>query len=141
MSLSSKARAEADWPLLRPTGPAQLASWFLRRCPIPLSQKKCVPCEGGISALGLEQVDELAAKTPLWTVGRLRDDGPQCISRSWRTRGFLKGLELFRRVGEVAEETGHHPDLHLVSYNNVTVQLSTHAASGLTENDFIVAVR
>ena len=41
----------------------------------------------------------------------------------------------------MAEAEGHHPDLHLVSYNQVTAQLTTHAAGGLTENDFIMAVR
>lgn len=45
------------------------------------------------------------------------------------------------RVGEVAESEGHHPDLHLVGYNRVTAQLSTHSVHGLTENDFIMAVR
>lgn len=44
-------------------------------------------------------------------------------------------------VATVAEAEGHHPDLHLVSYNQVTAQLTTHAAGGLTENDFIMAVR
>lgn len=48
---------------------------------------------------------------------------------------------LFGRIAEIAESEGHHPDLHLVGYNQVSAQLTTHSAGGLTENDFIMAVR
>jgi len=63
------------------------------------------------------------------------------LRRTMRTKNFLKGLELFKRVGEVAEAEGHHPDLHLVGWNNVTVELWTHARDGLSENDFILAAK
>jgi 4a-hydroxytetrahydrobiopterin dehydratase len=52
-----------------------------------------------------------------------------------------ESAELFRRVGEVAEAEGHHPDLHLVSYHDVAVELWTHAIGGLSENDFILAAK
>ena len=54
---------------------------------------------------------------------------------------FLTALDFFRRIGEVAEAEDHHPDLHLVGYRNVTIELWTHAVGGLTENDFILAAR
>ncbi len=53
----------------------------------------------------------------------------------------LQALELFKRVGQVAEEEGHHPDLHLESYNNVCIELWTHARDGLSDNDFILAAK
>ena len=59
----------------------------------------------------------------------------------WKTKGFKSALRLFERIGEIAESEGHHPDLHLTSYNNVSVELSTHAVQGLTENDFIIAAK
>lgn len=59
----------------------------------------------------------------------------------WKTKGFKSALALFGRIGEIAESEGHHPDLHLTSYNNVCVELSTHAVRGLTENDFIMAAK
>ncbi len=52
---------------------------------------------------------------------------------------FAKGMEFLRRVGDLAEQEGHHPDVHLTGYRNVTIELSTHAVDGLSENDFILA--
>ena len=51
------------------------------------------------------------------------------------------GLDFFCRIGDVAEAEDHHPDLHLANYRDVTVELWTHAAGGLTENDFIMAAK
>ena len=45
------------------------------------------------------------------------------------------------RIAVIAEEEGHHPDLHLTGFNTVTAEMTTHAAKGLTENDFIVATK
>jgi 4a-hydroxytetrahydrobiopterin dehydratase len=56
-------------------------------------------------------------------------------------KDFTDGLEFFRRVGDLAEAEGHHPDLHLTSYRDVAIELWTHAAGGLTENDFILAAK
>ena len=50
-------------------------------------------------------------------------------------------LEFFERVGQVAEQEDHHPDLHLVGYRNVTIEIWTHAVNGLSENDFILAAK
>ncbi len=104
---------------------------------VELARKHCVPCEGGIPALGLEQVRTLHAAVPLW---RLTDDG-KSIRREWRVKDFTTALDFFHRVAEVAEAEGHHPDLHLTDYRNVALELSTHAVGGLTENDFILAAK
>lgn len=56
-------------------------------------------------------------------------------------KNFNAGLELFRRIGQVADVEKHHPDLHLVDFNRVRVELTTHASKGLTENDFIMAAK
>ncbi|KAF6266724.1 pterin 4 alpha carbinolamine dehydratase-domain-containing protein [Scenedesmus sp. NREL 46B-D3] len=63
------------------------------------------------------------------------------LRRVMRTKNFTKALELFQRVGQVAEAEGHHPDLHLEGWNNVSIELWTHARNGLSENDFIVAAK
>ncbi|MCE9534752.1 MAG: 4a-hydroxytetrahydrobiopterin dehydratase [Planctomycetes bacterium] len=83
------------------------------------------------------QAAALLAEVPAW---KLTTDG-QRIRRDWRVRDFLTGLDFFRRVGELAEAEGHHPDLHLVGYRQVTIEIWTHAAGGLTENDFILAAK
>lgn len=59
----------------------------------------------------------------------------------WKVKNFVSGLELFKRISVIAEKQGHHPDLHLEGYNNVRVELWSHAAGGLTENDFIMAAQ
>ena len=53
----------------------------------------------------------------------------------------MSAMEFFNRVAEVAEDDGHHPDLHVSGYRNVTVELWTHAIGGLSENDFILAAK
>jgi len=53
----------------------------------------------------------------------------------------MAGVEFFNKVAALAEEEGHHPDLHLESYRQVAVELWTHAIGGLSENDFIVAAK
>jgi 4a-hydroxytetrahydrobiopterin dehydratase len=102
-----------------------------------LAGKHCTPCEGGVPPLSLAQAQQLLTAVPQW---HLTAD-QQRIRREWRVKNFVAGLEFFNRVGRVAEEEGHHPDLHLVGYRNVAIELWTHAINGLSENDFILAAR
>src|SRR2546430_1639085 len=102
-----------------------------------LSRKKCTPCEGGVPPLPPDRVKVLLKQVPGWT---LTPDGHR-VRREWRVKDFAAGLDFFRHVGEVAEAEGHHPDLHLVEYRNVAIEMWTHAANGLTENDFILAAK
>ena len=50
-------------------------------------------------------------------------------------------MNFFNKVTEVAEEDGHHPDLHLAGYRSLSIELWTHAIGGLSENDFILAAK
>jgi 4a-hydroxytetrahydrobiopterin dehydratase len=56
-------------------------------------------------------------------------------------RHFRAAMEFFNAITELAESQGHHPDLHLVGYRNVTVEIWTHAIGGLSVNDFILAAQ
>jgi 4a-hydroxytetrahydrobiopterin dehydratase len=102
-----------------------------------LKQKRCQACEGGVPPLSAEQVREYLHALPHW---HLSDDGRR-IRREWRVKDFQTGLDFFGRIGQVAEAEDHHPDLHLVGYRNVTVEIWTHALGGLSENDFILAAK
>jgi 4a-hydroxytetrahydrobiopterin dehydratase len=102
-----------------------------------LAGKHCKPCEGGVPALTTEQVQDHLRAVPAW---HLTADGRH-IRREWRVKDFQTALDFFNRVGQVAEAEDHHPDLHLTSYRQVAIELSTHAVGGLTENDFILAAR
>jgi len=102
-----------------------------------LTSKKCVPCEGGVPPLAQQEVSELLPRVPGWALSADR----KRIRREWRARNFAAGLRFLDRVGELAEGEGHHPDLHLVGYRNVAIEITTHAVGGLTENDFILAAK
>ena len=102
-----------------------------------LSARKCVPCTEKTPPLGAARVAELLPQVPGWDPAA---DGKR-IARQWRVSDFAEGLDFFRRVAKVAEAEDHHPDLHLANYRDVTIELWTHAAGGLTENDFILAAK
>ncbi|MFQ5951383.1 MAG: 4a-hydroxytetrahydrobiopterin dehydratase [Candidatus Geothermarchaeales archaeon] len=63
------------------------------------------------------------------------------ITKDLRFRNFREALDLVVRVGEIAEEEGHHPDMLIHSWNRVRFTLSTHVIRGLSENDFILAAK
>lgn len=102
-----------------------------------LADKHCQPCEGGVPPLSAEQVREHLAALPNW---KLSGDGKR-IRREWRVKDFATALDFFNRVGAVAEEQDHHPDLHLTGYRQVAIEIWTHAVGGLSENDFILAAK
>jgi 4a-hydroxytetrahydrobiopterin dehydratase len=106
-----------------------------------LRNKKCVPCEGGnIEKLEEGEINRLRLQCPGWKVSKTAQ-GVECISCDWKVKNFASGLELMTRLGKVADEEGHHPDLHLTGYNNIRAELSTHAVGRLTINDFILAAK
>jgi 4a-hydroxytetrahydrobiopterin dehydratase len=102
-----------------------------------LTHKHCVPCEGGVPPVDAAGVSAYLRQIPAWAV---TDDGRR-IRRSWRVKDFVTALDFFARVGQVAEAEGHHPDLHLANYRDVTIEIWTHAIGGLSENDFILAAK
>jgi 4a-hydroxytetrahydrobiopterin dehydratase len=102
-----------------------------------LRSKKCVPCEGGVPRVPREDAERLLKDLSGW---QLTDDGLR-IRREWNVKNFMAALDFFNRVAELAEDEGHHPDLHLVGYRNVAIELWTHAIGGLSENDFISAAK
>ena len=102
-----------------------------------LKTKKCQPCEGGVPPVKPDEARRLLAELPHW---RLTDSG-QRIRREWVAKDFVAALDFFNRVAQLAEDEGHHPDLHLVGYRNVAIELWTHAIGGLSENDFITAAK
>ncbi len=102
-----------------------------------LRTKKCVPCEGGVPPVSRDNAERLLRDLPGWT---LSEDGIR-IRREWVVTNFMAAMEFFGRVAALAEDEGHHPDLHLVGYRNVAIELWTHAIGGLSENDFITAAK
>lgn len=102
-----------------------------------LIQKKCKPCEGGVDPMTTEECQEQLTKLEGW---QLTDDGKRIV-KHWVVKNFMAGMNFFNKVAEIAEDDGHHPDIHLAQYRNVSIELWTHAIGGLSENDFIVAAK
>jgi 4a-hydroxytetrahydrobiopterin dehydratase len=102
-----------------------------------LTRKKCTSCEGGVPPLSADESRALLDQVEGW---QLTDDGKR-IRRAWTARNFMAAIDFFNKIAALAEQEGHHPDLHLEGYRNVSVELWTHANGGLTENDFILAAK
>ena len=102
-----------------------------------LRAKKCLPCEGGVPKLTVAEAEAQLAKLQGWTITHQGER----IRKEWVVKNFLAAMRFFERVAEVSETEGHHPDLHLVGYRNVAIEIWTHAIGGLSENDFILAAK
>lgn len=97
-----------------------------------LTKKRCVPCEGGVAALGEDEQARLLEQLPGWQVREGK------LLRTFVFANFVEAMAFLNRVAEVAEREGHHPDFS-VHYRKVEMSIWTHAVGGLTENDFILA--
>lgn len=102
-----------------------------------LTTKKCLPCEGGVPKLSPEQAASQLKELQGWNIA----GNGQRIRKSWVVTDFMAAMEFFNRVAQLAEDEGHHPDLHLEAFRNVAIEIWTHAIGGLSENDFILAAK
>jgi 4a-hydroxytetrahydrobiopterin dehydratase len=102
---------------------------------VDLVAKRCTPCEGGTPPLGPEQIAPLLAKLRYWEVENGRH-----LTKMFKFVDFARALAFANKIGAIAEEEGHHPDLYL-SWGKVRVDLWTHKIDGLSENDFIMAAK
>ena len=102
-----------------------------------LTQKRCIPCEDGTPPLDEAATRLLLGEVKGWSVTAPPGEPPR-IAKHYEFRDFLGAMAFVDKMAAVAESEGHHPDF-CVHYSRVDVTLWTHAARGLTENDFIVA--
>ena len=102
-----------------------------------LRAKRCVPCEGGVPKLTASEAEAQLAKLVGWTITHQGER----IRKEWVVKNFMAAMRFFEQVAAVSEAEGHHPDLHLVGYRNVAIEIWTHAIGGLSENDFILAAK
>jgi 4a-hydroxytetrahydrobiopterin dehydratase len=101
-----------------------------------LASKECVPCKGGVPPLAGDELRELQDRLGGgWHVV----DGHH-LTKIFEFKNFRQALDFTNRLGELAEEQGHHPDIHL-SWGKVGVEIWTHKIDGLTESDFVLAAK
>lgn len=99
-----------------------------------LSDKRCIPCEGGVLPLTSE-VNNMLKEIPGW---RVRKVDSEQIYRNFQFESYYQVIAFVNAVAWIAHCENHHPYLE-VGYNNCIVQYWTHAINGLSENDFICA--
>ena len=100
-----------------------------------LAEKHCVPCRGGTPPLKGAELDQFTRQLPEWKVVDSHH-----IERAFTFPDFVTALAFVNRIGAVAEQEGHHPDLTL-GWGRVGVVTYTHAIKGLSESDFILAAK
>jgi 4a-hydroxytetrahydrobiopterin dehydratase len=101
-----------------------------------LAQKHCVPCKGGVQPLKAQALKDLATQLG----GGWRVINEHHLEKSYAFPDFKAALSFANRVGAIAEEEGHHPDMY-IAWGKVTLTIWTHKIDGLTESDFILAAR
>lgn len=100
-----------------------------------LEKRHCIPCEGGVKPLDKETARNFLREVhSRWN---LSVDGDR-IARTFNFKDFKEAMVFVNAVSDLAESEGHHPDIR-ISYARVTLELTTHAIHGLSENDFILA--
>ena len=109
-----------------------------------LKEKRCVPCEGGMPALDELTTRKLLGEVSGWSValegGQGGSQGQPRLHKRFQFVDFLAAMAFVDKMAALAEEEAHHPDF-CVHYSRVDVTLWTHAVSGLSENDFILAAK
>ena len=100
-----------------------------------LSSKTCVPCRGGVPPLRGRELQALNEQVPGWQVV-----DEHHLEREYAFPDFLAALDFVNRIGAIAEQQGHHPDI-LLAWGKAGVKIWTHKINGLTESDFILAAK
>ena len=100
-----------------------------------LAMKKCVPCEAGTPPLREDQIRPLEQKLGGWSVVENHH-----LHKNYSFKNFREALAFVDKIGAVAEEEDHHPDIEL-GWGKVGVTLFTHKIKGLSDNDFIMAAK
>src|SRR5258707_15289561 len=103
-----------------------------------LADRTCIPCRGGVPPLkgkDLSDVYHLLTDPTQWSIVNEHH-----IVRAYKFSDFKSALAFVNKVGAIAEEQGHHPDI-LLGWGKVEITTWTHAVDGLTDSDFILAAK
>ena len=102
-----------------------------------LSNKKCIPCEGGIPAFTIEQINDFLKKVNDWNVSE-DEKNKFYLIKEFSFKNFISSQMFVNKVGDIAENEGHHPDISY-GWGYAKIKIYTHAIQGLAESDFILA--
>jgi 4a-hydroxytetrahydrobiopterin dehydratase len=100
-----------------------------------LASRQCVPCRGGVPPMEGRQIQEFVSQLDGWEVIEEHH-----LKKVYGFKNFRETLDFVVRVGELAEEQGHHPDI-CFGWGKAEVTIWTHKINGLTESDFVLAAK
>jgi 4a-hydroxytetrahydrobiopterin dehydratase len=100
-----------------------------------LASQTCVPCRGGVPPLKGDELRQILQGVPQWQV-----INEHHVTRTFTFPDFKQALAFVNRVGEVAEQQGHHPDI-LLTWGKAEITMWTHKIDGLTRSDLIMAAK
>ena len=103
-----------------------------------LDQKTCTPCRGGVPPLKGKDLEAIHQQLPDTADWKVVDE--HHLTRAYTFPNFKQALDFVNKVGALAEEQGHHPDI-VLKWGKVEITLWTHKIDGLTESDFIMAAK
>ncbi len=103
---------------------------------IDLKKQKCQACSGNTPKFNEIQINEHLSKLDNWLI----NDEQKMIYKKFNFKNFKQALIFTNKVGELADNEGHHPDVSL-GWGYSLIMLHTHAIKGLSINDFIIAAK
>jgi len=104
-----------------------------------LSDKKCIPCEGGVIAFDISEIHKYQKKIDGWNITK-NEKKKYFLEKNFKFKNFLQSQNFINKVGKISEIENHHPDI-LFGWGYAKVSITTHAIEGLSENDFILAAK
>ena len=100
-----------------------------------LASRACVPCRGGVPPLKGEEIASFLSELQGWSVVNEHH-----LTKTYKFTNFLEAQKFVGRVGDLAEDQGHHPDI-CFGWGRAEITIWTHKIDGLTESDFILAAK
>ena len=104
-----------------------------------LLNKKCVPCEGGVTPFDISEIHKYQKKVDGWNIAK-NEKKIYFLEKKFVFKNFEESQNFVNLVGKISEEEGHHPDISY-GWGYAKINITTHAIEGLSENDFILAAK
>ncbi len=101
-----------------------------------LAEQHCVPCQGGVPSLGINEANDfLAQLNNNWKINEIGH-----LYKKYVFKDFLTAIKFVNLIATVAEKEGHHPDL-AIGWGYCSIEVWTHKVNGLTPSDFYIAAK
>jgi len=104
-----------------------------------LHKKKCIACDGNTLPFETSEIHKYLKKVDGWNVKK-NDDKNYYLEKNFKFKNFTESQEFINKVGSIAEQEGHHPDIYF-GWGYAKVKIFTHTIKGLAESDFILAAK